>query len=307
MLPSEPSEAAEFLTRLRTERRLSPHTLAAYRRDLKALFAYCAESGITSLEQIDTLTVRQFAAASHRRGLKPRSIMRRLSATRTFLAFLVERGVLKANPAVHVQAPRPARRLPRTLDVDQVASLLALDGADPLTLRDRAILELFYSSGLRLSELVGLDWSDIDLHDRTVRVTGKGDKTRIVPVGRVAVEALQRWREARAVLARGTAEPAGLAEPVFISRTGARLSRRSVQSRLEYWARRQGAPARVHPHLLRHSFATHMLESSGDLRAVQELLGHASLSTTQVYTHVDFQHLAQVYDKAHPRARRRGR
>jgi integrase/recombinase XerC len=215
------------------------------------------------------------------------------------LNFLVETGELKANPAVHVQAPKPSRRLPATLDADQVASLLAIEGDEPLTVRDRAILELFYSSGLRLAELVSLNLGDVDAHDRTVRVTGKGSKTRIVPVGRHALEALAAWLKVRPELA-----PHGEAA-LFVSRNGRRISHRAVQERVSHWARRQSAVTGVHPHMLRHSFATHVLESSGDLRAVQEMLGHASLSTTQVYTHLDFQHLAHVYDQAHPRAKKR--
>jgi integrase/recombinase XerC len=292
-------DVAAFLQRLKTERRLSPHTVSAYQRDLNALLDFCARERVGSWAELDSYVVRRFAAESHRRGLSARSVARRLSAVRTFLSYLVEIGIVRANQAVHVQAPKPSRRLPKTLDADQVASLLAISGEAPLTLRDRAILELFYSSGLRLAELVGLDLSDVDVADRTVRVTGKGGKTRIVPVGRHALRALGDWLHVRPELA----SPGEQA--LFLGQRGERLSRRSVQTRLNHWAQRQGAPTRVHPHMLRHSFATHLLESSGDLRAVQEMLGHASVSTTQVYTHLDFQHLAHVYDKAHPRARRR--
>lgn len=292
-------EVAAFLRRLKTERRLSPHTVSAYQRDLNALLGFCARERVESWEALDSYLVRRFAAESHRRGLSPRSVARRLSAVRTFLSYLVETGTVRANQAVHVQAPKPSRRLPGTLDADQVASLLAISGDGPLTLRDRAILELFYSSGLRLAELVGLDLTDVDVADRTVRVTGKGGKTRIVPVGAHALRALGDWLKVRPELA-----PAG-EQALFLGQRGERLSKRSVQARLSHWAKRQGTPTRVHPHMLRHSFATHLLESSGDLRAVQEMLGHASLSTTQVYTHLDFQHLAHVYDQAHPRARRR--
>jgi integrase/recombinase XerC len=200
---------------------------------------------------------------------------------------------------VQVPPPTAPRHLPSTLDADQVASLLAISGDDFLTLRDRAMLELFYSSGLRLAELVGLDLVDVDTADRTVRVTGKGSKTRLVPVGRQALAALRDWLTVRPEVATGGEQA------LFLSRNGRRISHRSVQARVNHWARRQGAPTGVHPHMLRHSFATHLLESSGDLRAVQEMLGHASLSTTQVYTHLDFQHLAHVYDQAHPRARKR--
>jgi integrase/recombinase XerC len=291
-------ELAAFLGRLKNERRLSPHTVSAYQRDLNALLGFCEREGVESLAALDTYALRRFAAEAHRRGLGARSVARRLSAVRTFLAFLVETGALKANAGVHVQAPKPSRRLPATLDADQVASLLEIGGDDPLTLRDRAILELFYSSGLRLAELVGLSLTDLDLDDRTVRVLGKGSKSRVLPVGKQALVALRGWLRARAELAN--AEETAL----FVSRRGRRIGARTVQLRVNEWARRQGARTGVHPHMLRHSFATHLLESSGDLRAVQELLGHASLSTTQIYTHLDFQHLAEVYDQAHPRARR---
>lgn len=292
-------ELAAFLRRLKTERRLSPHTVEAYERDLKALLTFCEREQIASFRALDSFGVRRFAAESHRKGLSARSVARRLSAVRTFLNFLIETGVLKSNAGVHVQAPKAPRRLPATLDADQVASLLAISGDDPVTLRDRAILELFYSSGLRLAELVGLELGDVDAPDRTVRVVGKGSKARVVPVGKEALAALRDWLAVRSELARG-GETA-----LFVGRRGVRLGRRRVQKLVNEWAKRQGAPTRVHPHMLRHSFATHVLESSRNLRAVQEMLGHASLSTTQVYTHLDFQHLASVYDQAHPRARRR--
>jgi integrase/recombinase XerC len=243
--------------------------------------------------------VRRFAAESHRRGLGARSVARRLSAVRTFLSHLVETGVVKANAGVHVQAPKPPKHLPATLDADQVASLLAVSGDEPLEIRDRAILELFYSSGLRLAELVGLSLGDVDAADRTVRVLGKGSKARVVPVGKKALAALRDWLAVRPELA----SPGEAA--LFVSRHGHRISRRSVQARVSHWAKVQAVPTGVHPHMLRHSFATHVLESSKNLRAVQEMLGHASLSTTQIYTHLDFQHLASVYDQAHPRAKKR--
>lgn len=292
-------EIASFLNGLKFERRLSPHTISAYKRDLDAFAAFCAKDGIRNLESLDAGHVRSFAAEAHRRGLSPRSIARRLSAVRSFLRTEVEHGRLTANVASNVSAPKPPRRLPATLDADQVAQLLEASGDDVLTLRDRAMLELFYSSGLRLAELVNLSLTDLDFGDQTVRVTGKGNKTRILPVGRRALEAIRQWLPARAGLAR-TDEPA-----LFVSRRGGRLAPRSVQARLDRWSRACGARRHLHPHLLRHSFATHLLESSSDLRAVQELLGHASISTTQVYTHLDFQHLATSYDKAHPRAKRR--
>ena len=283
---------------LETERRLSPHTLSAYRRDLQALLGFARRHSLV-LEEMDSHGVRRFAAQCHRRGLSPRSVARRLSAVRCFFAFLLKAKEIGSNPAVGVQAPKPSRRLPSTLDADQMASLLAMQGDDPLTVRDRALLELLYSSGLRLAELAGLDLGDLDVSDRTVRVTGKGSKTRVVPVGKPALEALRGWIEVRTGMA-GPTERA-----LFVSRRGTRLAPRTVQQRVQRWARRQGLPVGVHPHMLRHSFASHVLESSGDLRAVQELLGHASLSTTQVYTHLDFQHLAQTYDRAHPRAKSR--
>ncbi len=292
-------QVAAFLKRLATERRLSPHTVEAYGRDLRELLEFCAREEIPSLQALDSFTVRRFAAESHRRGLGARSVARRLSAVRTFLNHLIALGELKSNAGVHVQAPKAPRRLPATLDADQVASLLAISGDDPITLRDRAILELFYSSGLRLAELVGLNLGDVDAADRTVRVIGKGSKARVVPVGKQALAALRDWQAVRSELA----QPGETA--LFVGVRGRRVDPRTVQRRVNEWAKRQGAPTRVHPHMLRHSFATHVLESSRNLRAVQELLGHASLSTTQIYTHLDFQHLASVYDQAHPRARRR--
>ena len=295
-----------WLCSLGSERRLSRHTTAAYRRDLKAFLDWARAAGIGSFTTLDAQHVRAFAAAIHRRGLDPRSIQRRLSALRTLFRYLIREGVLRNNPGVDVSAPKGARRLPEALDVDRMARLLAArpSGAPAdtdLEARDRAILELFYSSGLRLSELVGLDLGDLDLADRTVRVLGKGDKTRIVPVGSQAIAAFGEWLTRRPVLARGEERAA------FVGRNGRRLGTRAVQLRVEAWARRQGIDVKVHPHLFRHSFATHLLESSHDLRGVQELLGHANISTTQVYTHLDFQHLAQVYDRAHPRAKRRPR
>ena len=289
-----------FVQHLEKERRLSPHTVSAYRRDLSLLADFCERSSL-GVESLDSYAVRQFAAECHRRGSSPRSIARRLSAVRRFLAFMVRGEIIQSNPATSVQAPKASRRLPATLDADQVASLLALTGEDDLTVRDRAMLELFYSSGLRLAELVGVDLGDLDFPDRTVRVTGKGNKARVVPVGRHALVALEAWLAVRETIAK----PEELA--LFVSRRGTRLAPRTVQTRVKHWAQRQGTPVGVYPHMLRHSFASHMLESSGNLRAVQELLGHASISTTQVYTHLDFQHLAQIYDKAHPRARRKGK
>jgi len=291
---------ARFLQGLRIERRLSPHTSDGYGRDLAALLDYCAAQGIESWEALDTQHVRSFAAQCHRRGLAPRSIQRRLSAVRSLCRYLIREGELSNDPAADVQAPKARRRLPTTLDADAMARLLEFRADDQLGVRDKAIMELFYSSGLRLAELLGLDLADLDLRDRTARVLGKGRKARIVPVGRHAAEALSRWLGERAALA-AVDETA-----VFVGRNGRRLGPRIVQRRIARWARLQGLPEHVHPHLFRHSFASHLLESSGDLRAVQELLGHANISTTQVYTHLDFQHLARIYDASHPRARRKG-
>jgi integrase/recombinase XerC len=288
-----------FLSSLRHERQLSPLTASSYSRDLAALLDYCRAQSIDGWRRLDQQHVRSFAAQSHRRGLSARSIQRRLSAVRTLCHFLIREGELTANPALDVQAPKAKRRLPVALDADTMAKLLEFRSDDRLDLRDKAIMELFYSSGLRLAELLALDLIDLDLKDRTVRVLGKGRKTRIVPVGRQAAEALGRWLAERAALV-AIDEMA-----VFVGRNGRRLGPRIVQRRIARWAKRQGLPEHVHPHMFRHSFASHLLESSGDLRAVQELLGHANIGTTQVYTHLDFQHLAKVYDSAHPRARRR--
>lgn len=288
-----------FLRHLASERRLSAHTVDAYARDLASLEQYLEAEGIATWSQLGGWQLRAFAARCHRQGLHPRSIARRLSAARSFFAFLLREGEIEHDPGADVQAPKPPRRLPATMDADQVAQLLSPQPEDDLAVRDRAILELLYSSGLRLSELTSLDLPELDLADATVRVTGKGARTRILPVGRVAVTALRAWLARRPGLA-ATGEQA-----VFVGRGGRRLSPRAVQQRVAHWARRASSQVPVHPHLLRHCFASHLLESSGDLRGVQELLGHADISTTQIYTHLDFQHLAQIYDKAHPRARRR--
>ncbi len=288
-----------YLGHLAKERRLSPHTASNYARDIGALAEYLERSNVSDWKRVDSQHVRVFAARSHAGGLSPRSVQRRLSAVRGFFGYLVREGVAASNPAVDIRAPKAARRLPGTLDVDQIAQLLQIPGDDPLAVRDRAIMELFYSSGLRLAELVGLALTDVDLADRTVRVLGKGAKTRIVPVGRKACEAIRAWLKDRAALA-DIDETA-----LFVNRNGSRLKPRAIQLRIAQWARRAGLPSRVYPHLFRHSFATHLLESSRDLRGVQELLGHADISTTQVYTHLDFAHLARTYDASHPRAKRK--
>lgn len=303
MMPTEAREKPlqAFLAHLASERRLSSHTVAGYARDLRFLDEYCEAEGLKEWRQLRSHHVRAYIAASHRKGLAGKSLQRRLSAIRTFYQYLVREGIAKINPAMDVSAPRSGRSLPRALDPDEVARLLSVKGGTWHSCRDRAILELFYSSGLRLSELVSCDIDNIDLDEGSIRVTGKGNKTRDLPVGALAVDAIKAWLGVRSQLPvknRAVKD----AKALFLSERGNRISQRNVQARINYWTRVQDLPGGVHPHMLRHSFASHMLESSGDLRAVQELLGHADISTTQIYTHLNFQHLAEVYDKAHPRA-----
>lgn len=297
------AEALQWLERferhLSTERRLSAHTVAAYRHDLETLTQWCRQNDIRDWSRLDHQHVRTFAARCHARGLKGRSIQRRLAAVRAFFTFLQREGALKRNPALEIRAPKAAKRLPHTLDVDQMAQLLAFKPGNALEVRDLALMELFYSAGIRLAELTGLTLKDLDLAAGEARVLGKGSRERIAPIGRKAARALKRWLEERASVARPDCDA------LFVGRNGRALTPRAVQLRVAARARAQGLPQRVHPHLFRHSFATHLLESSHDLRAVQDLLGHANVSTTQVYTHLDFQHLARTYDQAHPRAKRR--
>ncbi|MET0027116.1 MAG: tyrosine recombinase XerC [Candidatus Thiodiazotropha sp.] len=288
-----------FLDYLAHERRLSPHTRESYARDLRAARNWLSEHAIQDWTHLTQDQVRHYIAQRHRQGMSPKSLHRELSSLRALFNFLIREELAQANPALGVRAPKVRRKLPVTLDADQIGQLLDIDATDTLSLRDRAIMELFYSSGLRLAELIALDLGQVDLQEQMVAVTGKGNKSRLVPVGRQAREAIQRWLTVRHELA-GPDEPA-----LFVGVRGKRISRSTVQKQLHDWSVRQGAPRNIHPHLLRHSFATHLLESSGDLRAVQELLGHANISTTQIYTHLDFQHLAEVYDKAHPRAKRK--
>lgn len=293
------AEGDRFLVCLREERGLSPRTVASYRRDLERFSEELSNQGIGSPGRVAEHDIRRFIARLHRQGLGARSIQRLLSATRSFYRWLMREGLAGHNPAAQIRAPKAARKLPGTLDTDAVSRLLNIRDESPIALRDKAIMELFYSSGLRLSELAGLRWDQVDVASGLITVTGKGNKTRVVPLGSYASAALAAWNRVRAQFA-GFEEPA-----VFVSNRGRPISVRTIQSRIKHWARRQGLPQKVYPHLLRHSFASHMLESSGDLRAVQELLGHADISTTQVYTHLDFQHLASVYDKAHPRAKKK--
>ena len=287
-----------FIAHLGDERRLSPRTLDAYRRDLTRMLQYAATQDVRRAVELSPDHLRAFVASQHRRGLSARSIQRVLCAIRSFFRWLARETVVEANPAQGVRAPKARKRLPKTLDTEEISQLLDLPGNDPLTVRDRALLELFYSSGLRLAELAALNWQDLAVEEAVVRVTGKGDKVRIVPVGRKALAALAQWRDVHARLAANQ-------QRVFLSRRGTPLSHRAIQSRVRARAEQKGLWKRVHPHMLRHSFASHMLESSGQLRALQELLGHADITTTQVYTHLDYQHLAKVYDQAHPRARQR--
>jgi integrase/recombinase XerC len=289
-----------FIARLKIEKQYSGHTLNAYRRDLNRFAEYCAQLPVTEWERVDSECIRNFSSRIHRQGLHGRSIARCLSAVRMFFRFLLEEKHGARNPAQDIRAPKAAKKLPAVLDTDEIGQLLNVKASDPASLRDRAMLELMYSGGLRLSELTGLDVQSIDWSQGTVRVKGKGDKDRETMIGRKAAQALEAWLAARHKFCKSADEQA-----LFLNNRGVRLGARGVQLRFEQRAKEQGLDRRVHPHMLRHSFATHMLESSGDLRAVQELLGHANIGTTQVYTHLDFQHLAKVYDAAHPRAKKK--
>ncbi|HGJ5892550.1 MAG TPA: tyrosine recombinase XerC [Arsenophonus apicola] len=287
-----------FLRYLHVERQLIPVTIINYQRQLAVLVDMALDMNINDWTQLEISHVRMMVAKSRRQGLQAASLALRLSSLRSFLDWLVGQGIITANPAKTVKTPKNKRHLPKNIDVDEVNQLLNIDLADPLSVRDRTMLEVMYGAGLRLSELVNLNCQHLDLQSGEVRVMGKGSKERKVPLGRIAVEWLVRWLEMRQQYVKQD-------DAVFISiQRGKRISARNVQKRFALWGIRQGVRSHIHPHKLRHSFATHILESSGDLRAVQELLGHANLSTTQVYTHLDFQHLAKVYDVAHPRAKR---
>ena len=289
-----------FIHHLKTERRLSPHTISAYTRDLLKLKEFSGKRQLDSWRKLNTDLARLFAMSLNSAGLNGRSIQRILSSSRTFYNYLLrEKIVDQYNPFEGVKAPKSGQKLPDTLDPDAIAALLETNADSPLVARDLAMIELFYSSGLRLSELVGLDIDDVENFDYTVRVIGKGNKERIVPVGSFAAKAINKWLQFRTTMV------AINESALFISNSGKRISQRTVQQRLSDWAKKTGIGRNVHPHMLRHSFASHVLESSGDLRAVQEMLGHANLSTTQIYTHLDFQHLSKVYDAAHPRAKKK--
>lgn len=288
-----------FLHYLRVERQLSPHTLSNYRRDLERLQQLLSDHQLADWQTLDEAALRYAIGQLHAEGLSGRSLQRLLSACRAFYRFLSREGWCTRNPALSVQAPKAPRRLPQTLDTEQVGALLDVKGDEPLDIRDRAMMELIYSSGLRVSELVGIELRDLDLAEGEITVLGKGRKTRRLPVGRLAVEAIRAWLPERNKLASPDETT------LFVGQRGRRLTTRAVEQRLQQRGAEQGTQGRVYPHRLRHSFASHMLESSGDLRAVQELLGHANISTTQIYTHLDFQHLMDVYEQAHPRARQK--
>lgn len=286
-----------YLNELRVARRASPHTVSSYARDLKAIASAAAARSIDTWQAIHVNDVRAIVAEQHRDGIAGRSLARRLSALRGLFNHMIEHGQAQSNPAQDVLAPKDKKALPATLDPEEVSRLLAQNLNDPMICRDLAMFELMYSSGLRLAELVNIDLVDLDLGVGQVRVTGKGGKVRDLPVGEHAVKAINKWLSYRRNL------PGAADSAVFLSSRGKRIAPRTVQMRLKKLAESQGLDRDCYPHMLRHSFASHLLESSGDLRAVQELLGHADISSTQIYTHLDFQHLAKVYDEAHPRAR----
>nr|VFK17922.1 MAG: integrase/recombinase XerC [Candidatus Kentron sp. LPFa] len=287
-----------FIDHLLTERRLSNLTGKAYLLDLQCLHVFCREHGITSWDRLDAAHIRSFVGLQRRLERSPHAIQRLLSAMRGFYRFLIREGHVTHDPVTGIAAPRRPRRLPKVPDVDQMAGLLDARQESPLAIRDWAMMELLYSSGLRLAELVGLDLSDLDLNERLVRVTGKGNKERIAPIGKEARQAILQWLDARSRIT-GIVEESAL----FVSRNKTRLTARAIQARLQKLGIAQNMNMPLHPHLFRHAFASHLLESSGDLRAVQEILGHADITTTQIYTHLDFQHLANVYDETHPRAK----
>lgn len=289
---------AEYLKFLNFERGLSPLTRKHYARDIEALLELSEDAGFSNIKSTD---IRRHVASLHSKGLTGKSIARMLSSWRGFFDYLVQRHGYDHNPAKGLRAPKSAKTLPQALSIEQAIKLVDIKDGDVLSLRDRAILELFYSSGLRLSELVNLNNDALDFTEGTITVTGKGNKTRIVPLGEHAAQAIQQWMACRPSLLNKDPNQ----EAVFISKQGKRMTARNIQYRLKAWAVKQGINSSVHPHMLRHSFASHVLQSSGDLRAVQEMLGHANISTTQVYTHLDYQHLTKVYDAAHPRARKK--
>jgi integrase/recombinase XerC len=292
------AELRAFLAYMQQQKQFSVYTCEHYQRDLARLIQFLLEHGIEHWDAVEVKHIKHWIISLHQHGLSGKSLQRMLSSARSLYRYLLKQGLVKHNPALAVQAPKSPRKLPTAPDVDQTQQMLNAPSSDELEIRDLAILELVYSSGLRLAELLSVNLSDIDFAENLVRVTGKGNRTRVVPVGEQAIKAIQNWLTIRPQFAQEN----DLA--VFISRQGKRLSPRAVQKRFELWGK-QHASQHLHPHMLRHSFASHILESSGNLRAVQELLGHSNISTTQIYTHLDFQHLAKVYDSAHPRAKKR--
>jgi integrase/recombinase XerC len=290
-----------FIRHLLNERQLSNHTVDGYHRDLTALKNELANQGISDWLDVSAHHLRTYIGVGKRQGRSGKTLQRRLSATRTFFNYLAREGISTTNPALEFSAPKASSQLPVTIDTDQVSRLLEIEETGWHALRDRAMLELFYSSGLRLAELVGSNKSDLSFDDNSMKVRGKGNRERVLPVGSRAVAAIKIWLEIRERPPKGRLREESA---LFLSERGKRISPRNVQERVKKWCIRLGISGRVHPHTLRHSFASHLLESSQDLRAVQELLGHADISTTQIYTHLDFQHLADVYDKAHPRAQK---
>jgi len=292
-------QLAAFLTYL-AQCRLSEHTVANYRRDLEALRSFLNSQVVTAWSEVTGHHIRGFIAWRHRNGVSGRSIGRHLSAIRSFYRYLINNEICAGNPAQGIRAPKSARKLPRNLDVDATSQLLSIAACDPLSCRDKAMLELTYSCALRLGELLAVNLEDLDFQQGMLRVSGKGRKIRHVPVGQKALDAVTHWLVHRETIRY-------IDQALFVSRHGRRLHSRGVQKRLRSWSITQGMDEPVHPHMLRHACASHLLESSGDLRAVQEFLGHASIGTTQIYTHLDFQHLAHVYDQAHPRAKKKNR
>lgn len=283
---------------LKIERQVSPHTLSNYQRQLQTVLQQLEPFQLQSWQEVDASTVRFLLGEGKKSGLESRSLALRLSALRRFFHYLVQQEILSTNPAIGVASPKQPKHLPKNMDREQIEQLLANDSHAPLDIRDRCMIELMYSTGMRLSELQGLNLQHINWYDHEIRLLGKGNKERIVPFGHYAAKALKQWIEVRLQFAPED-------NALFISQRGKRLTPRAIQQRMEKWAIRQGVNTHLNPHKLRHSFATHLLENSADLRGVQELLGHSNLSTTQIYTHLDFQHLAKAYDKAHPRAKRK--
>lgn len=295
--------ATAFIASLK-QRQASHYTVRNYRDALKQAVHYFGNT-VQDWSILKNQDIRLYIQHAHRAGASSRTLQLTLSALRSFYRFLGKQGQTNENPVIGVRAPKSTKRLPKTLDIESTARLLDIKPTNAISTRDVAVMELFYSSGLRLSELAGLNLNDIDLKDSVVRVLGKGHKIRLVPVGRYAIDALRLWLKERELIIARQPPSSSLLNALFLNQQGGRLTGRSIQARLKHWGTRQGLDTKIHPHLLRHSFATHLLESSGDLRAVQELLGHAHLATTQIYTHLNFQHLAEVYDKTHPRARKK--